>query len=296
MANNLGPALDVPAPDVMTSSQHMLWMLDEFEAIQRARQPGFITGKPVGLGGSPGRAEATGFGVIAVLRDAVSRLDIDIEATTAGIQGFGNVAQHAARRYVALGGTVVAISSWHAEDGTAYTFRNASGVDVTALAGITDRFGSIDKARAADLGCEVLPGSAWMEQAVDILIPAALENQITEANAARVHGQVRVLVEAANGPVTSEAGRILHERGVLVIPDVVANAGGVTCSYFEQVQGNSNYYWSREHVLEKLDAWITAAFASVHDVAEREQVVLREAAYVIAIDRVARACRDRGWI
>lgn len=296
MANNLGPAFDVPAPDVMTSGQHMLWMLDEFEAIHGTKQPGFITGKPVGMGGSPGRAEATGFGVIAVLRDALHRLDVDVEATTASIQGFGNVALHAAKRYVEMGGTVVAISSWHAGDGQAYTFRKSSGLDIAALAGITDRFGSIDKDRAIELGCDLLPGSAWMEQAVDILIPAALENQITDANAGRVHGQVRVLVEAANGPVTSDAARILEDRGVLVIPDIVANAGGVTGSYFEQVQGNSNYYWNREHVLEKLDAWITTAAAAVHETSEREQVPLRDAAYLIAIDRVARACRERGWI
>jgi glutamate dehydrogenase len=296
MAGNLGPALDVPAPDMMTSGQHMLWMLDEFEAIHGTKLPGFITGKPVGMGGSPGRAEATGYGVISVLREALGRLGLEPSTLTASIQGFGNVAQHAARRFVQLGGTVTTVSSWDAQDSQAYTFRKSSGIDPDALTRLTDRFGTIDKARAKSEGYEVLPGSAWLEQNVDILIPAALEHQITNANTPRIHGQVRIVVEAANGPVSTEANRLLEERGVQVIPDILANAGGVTCSYFEQVQGNSNYYWSGEEVLRKLDSWMTAAFADVHERADAEQVSLRDAAYLIAIDRVARACRERGWV
>jgi len=139
-------------------------------------------------------------------------------------------------------------------------------------------------------------GTAWLEEAVDILIPAALENQITAVNAARVHGQVKVIAEAANGPITSEASGILEERGILIVPDVLANAGGVTCSYFEQVQGNSNYYWERDDVLRKLESRMAAGFAAVCEIAEREQVSLRDAAYLIAIERVARACHERGWV
>jgi glutamate dehydrogenase len=296
MARNLGPTLDVPAPDVMTSGQHMLWMLDEFETIHGGKLPAFITGKPVGLGGSPGRAEATGYGVIAVLRDALHRLEVEPKGTTASIQGFGNVAQHAARRFVQLGGIVTAVSSWDPSDRQAYTFRRATGVDPDTLAQMTDRFGTIDHAAAVEQGYEVLPGSAWMEQDVVVLIPAALENQITTANAPRIHGRVRVIVEAANGPMTAEASRVLEDRGVLVIPDIVANAGGVTCSYFEQVQGQSNYYWDREEVLAKLDSWMTNAFRAVQERAEREQVSLRDAAYLIAVERVAHACRERGWV
>ena len=296
MARNLGPAVDVPAPDVMTSAQHMLWMLDEFEVIHGQKLPGFITGKPVGMGGSPGRNEATGVGVVFVLREALARLGLKPETTTASIQGFGNVAEHAARSYVQMGGTLTAVSSWHAADRCAYTYRKPSGIDPDALAQITDAFGSVDKDKAKDLGYEVLPGSAWLEQPVDILIPAALENQITGTNAARVHGSVRLIVEAANGPTTSEAARMLEERGVRLIPDVLANAGGVTCSYFEQVQGNTNYYWDRTEVLQKLDSWLSAAFAAVWALSEREQVSLREAAYLIAVDRTARACHDRGWV
>jgi glutamate dehydrogenase (NAD(P)+) len=295
MAGNLGPALDVPAPDVMTSAQHMLWMLDEFETIHGAKAPGFITGKPVGMGGSPGRAEATGYGTIAVLVEALNRIGLEPGGVTASIQGFGNVAQHAARRFVELGGTVTAVASWDAGDRKAYTFRNASGIDPGALGKLTDRFGTVDRLRAADAGYEVLPGSAWIEQAVDVLIPAATENQITATNASRVHGGVRVIAEAANGPMSAEANQFLEDRGVLVIPDILANAGGVTCSYFEQVQGSSNHYWTRDAVLERLDASMKEAFGAVHVAAERGQVSLREAAYVIAVDRVARACRDRGW-
>jgi len=274
----------------------MLWMLDEFEAIHGVKLPGFITGKPVGMGGSPGRAEATGYGVIAVLREALDRFGLKPTTVRASIQGFGNVAQHAARRFVQLGGTVNAVSSWDAQDSKAYTFRKSSGIDPDALTRLTDRFGTIDRARAEDDGYEVLPGSAWLEQDVDILIPAALENQITSANVPRIHGQVRMVVEAANGPVTAEASDLLEDRGVHVVPDILANAGGVTCSYFEQVQGNSNYYWSAEDVLHKLDTWMTAASAAVHERAGGEQVSLRDAAYLIAIDRVARACRERGWV
>jgi glutamate dehydrogenase (NAD(P)+) len=296
MARNLGPGLDIPAPDVMTSGQHMLWMLDEYEAIVGAKVPAFITGKPVGLGGSPGRVEATGHGVVSVLLEALAPLGIDPRGATASIQGFGNVAQHAARRFVDSGGVVVAVSSWDAEERQAYTFKRPSGVDPAQLSRIADRYGSISRASAVDYGYEVLPGSAWLEQHVDVLIPAALEAQITTANAPRIHGGVRLVVEAANAPITADASRLLEERGVVVVPDIVANAGGVTCSYFEQVQGQANYYWPRAEVLSKVDAIMRTGFAAVHERAEREQVFLRDAAYLVAVERVAHACRERGWV
>jgi glutamate dehydrogenase (NAD(P)+) len=195
-----------------------------------------------------------------VLIEALHRLGREPRGTTASIQGFGNVAQHAARRFARIGGSVIAVSSWDAKEKKAYTVRKPSGTDPDALTRLTDRFGSIDRNAAADAGYEVLPGSAWLEQAVDVLIPAALENQITHANASRIHGQVRIVVEAANGPMTAEPNEILEDRGVLVIPDILANAGGVTCSYFEQVQGNANYYWTGDEVLRQLDGWTTEAF------------------------------------
>ncbi|MGD0308592.1 MAG: Glu/Leu/Phe/Val dehydrogenase, partial [Acidobacteriota bacterium] len=238
IAKNVGPLADVPAPDVMTNAQHMLWILDEFETIHGGRFPGFITGKPVGMGGSLGRTEATGFGVVYTLREALRELGIDLGKTTASVQGFGNVAQYAIRLYQQLGGRVICVSSWDQNDQTSYSFRLEAGIDVDALLTITDRFGGIDKAKAKKLGYEMLPGDAWLEQDIDILIPAALENQITRETVGKIRNKVRIVVEGANGPTTPEADATLKERGVFVIPDFLANAGGVTCSYFELVQSN----------------------------------------------------------
>jgi glutamate dehydrogenase (NAD(P)+) len=223
-------------------------------------------------------------------------LGIGIEDTTASVQGFGNVAQYAIQLFTQLGGKVVAVSSWDQSDKAAYTFRRASGVDFDELLGITDKFGTIDKDKAKGLGFEVLPGDAWLEQDVDVLIPAALENQIRGDNAAKIAKSVRIVAEGANGPTTPEADEILKKRSTFVIPDFLANAGGVTCSYFEQVQSNMNYYWDRDEVVSKLDSKMTSAFHAVHDVATKQKLFMRDAAYVVAINRVARACRDRGWV
>lgn len=182
------------------TTEHAVWMLDEYEAVFGAKVPAFITGKPLGLGGSPGRIEATGYGVASVLREALQRLGMAPLGVAASIQGFGNVAQHFARGFVESGGVVVAVSSWDAETQQAYTFKKASGVDPDQLSQITDRFGAISRLAAPDDGYEVLPGSAWLEQPVDVLIPAASEAQITPANVARIHGGVRLIVEAANAP------------------------------------------------------------------------------------------------
>ena len=296
MAKNVGPHIDVPAPDMMTSAQHMLWMLDEYEVITGQKSPGFITGKPLGMGGSPGRTEATGFGAVAVLREALKEIGLPMEKSTASIQGFGNVARHAATRYVSLGGTIVAISTWDRESHQAWTYRRSSGIDIAMLAAITDEFGSVDHRMAAEIGLEVLPGDAWLTQPVDILIPAALEGQLTESNVGRINARVKLVIEAANGPTTAAADWEMQKRGIRVVPDVLANAGGVTCSYFEQVQGNSNYYWPRHEVLEKLDARMREAYRAVSDVSVREHTSLREAAYLIAVERVAQACRVRGWV
>ena len=178
VAKNVGPVMDVPAPDVMTNAQHMLWMLDEFEVIQGGKYPGFITGKPVGMGGSLGRTEATGFGVIFTLREALRELKLPVESTKASVQGFGNVSQYAIRLYQQLGGKVVCVSCWDQTDQTAYSFKKDAGIDLDTLLGITDSFGGIDKTEAKKLGYQILPGDAWLEQPVDILIPSAIENQI----------------------------------------------------------------------------------------------------------------------
>ncbi|MFH1686551.1 MAG: Glu/Leu/Phe/Val dehydrogenase [bacterium] len=296
MARNVGPVTDVPAPDVMTSAQHMLWMLDEFEHIYGGHYPGFITGKPVAMGGSLGRAEATGYGVVFTIREALKELGLSPDQTTAAVQGFGNVAQYAIELYHQIGGKVIAVSCWDQSDQKSYTFRNQGGVDLKQLQGITDRFGGIDKSKVANLGYEILDGGAWLAQEVDILIPAALEHQITGDNVGMISKQVKIIAEGANGPTTPQADESLEERGIFVIPDFLANAGGVTCSYFEQVQSNMNYYWEKDDVLSRLDLKMTSAFAAVSDLARKRKLFTRDAAYVIAIDRVAHACRDRGWV
>jgi len=296
LAKNVGPSTDVPAPDVMTSAQHMLWMLDEFEVIYGSKVPGFITGKPVGMGGSLGRKEATGFGVVFTLREALKELGVRTSDTTASVQGFGNVAQHAIRLYQQLGGTVVTVSCWDQEDGVSYSYRKRDGIDLDELLGVTDRFGGIDKVKSRDLGYEVLPGDAWIEQDVDVLLPCALENQINGDNAERISGGVKVIAEGANGPTSPEADTVIEKRDIFVIPDFLANAGGVTCSYFEQVQSNMNYFWEKDEVLGKLDVKMTSAFLAVSELAKKKKLFMRDAAYVIAVDRVARASRDRGWI
>jgi glutamate dehydrogenase len=296
IARDMGPVRDVPAPDVMTSGQHMVWMLDEFETIHGGRYPGFITGKPVNLGGSLGRAEATGFGVVFTVREALKELGLQPTNTTASVQGFGNVAQYAIRLYDQIGGKVVCVSCWDQADQTSYSYRKQDGVNLDALLGITDRFGGIDKKKAADLGYEALPGDAWLEQEVDILMPNAIENQITAENVGKIHQRVRLIAEGANGPTTPEADAVIHKRGIFMIPDFLANAGGVTCSYFEQVQSNANYFWVKDEVLGKLDVKMTSAYIAVSELARKRKLYMRDAAYVIGVSRVAQACRDRGWV
>ena len=296
IAREVGPLRDVPAPDVMTSPQHMLWMLDELEAIRGEKLPGFITGKPVGMGGSLGRKEATGYGLVFTLREALREMAIRPADTLASVQGFGNVAQYAIELYTQLGGTVTCVSSWNQKDQTSYAFRKPTGVSLAELRSITDKFGGIDKPKAEALGYEVLPGEDWISQDVDILIPCALENQVNAETVQRISDRVRIVAEGANGPTSPEADAVLKQRGVFVLPDLLANAGGVTCSYFEQVQSNMNYYWERDEVLSKLDTKMTAAFHAVYDLAKKQDFYMRDAAYMIAVDRVQQACRDRGWL
>jgi len=296
VAKNVGPTIDVPAPDVMTTPQHMLWMLDEWETIHGHRGPGFITGKPVGMGGSLGRTEATGYGVVFALREALAQLGLPIDKTRVAVQGFGNVSQYAIQLFTKMGGKVVSVSSWDQTDQTSYCFRRVEGVDAAELMTVTDPFGGIDKAKAKKLGYDVKPGEDWIAEDVDILLPAALENQVTGESAKRISPRVKVIVEGANGPTTPEADKLIQDRRIFVIPDFLANAGGVTCSYFEQVQSNMNHYWTQDEVLGKLDVKMTHAFHDVAELARSRKLPMRDAAYVIAVSRVAKACRDRGWV
>ncbi len=295
IARDIGPYLDVPAPDLMTNPQDMLWMLDEFEKIHGGRFPGFITGKPVSIGGSLGRKEATGHMVILTVREALKELNLKPENTTASIQGFGNVAQYAVELYHKIGGTVVCVSSWDPADNRTFCCRKKSGIRFDELKSISDPFGTINRIRAQDLGYEILPGDAWLEQDVDILIPAAVENQITATTVPKIGRKVKLIAEGANGPTTPEGDALLEKRGTFLIPDILCNAGGVTCSYFEQVQGNMNYYWDEKEVFDKLDVKMTSAFHAVREVATKQRLPMRDAAYVLAVNRVARACKDRGW-
>ncbi len=296
VARDVGPTRDVPAPDVMTTAQHMLWMLDEYEVIEGRRLPGFITGKPVAMAGSLGRKEATGYGVVFTIREALKELGIRVNDTRASVQGFGNVAQHAIDLYQQIGGTVSCVSCWDQTARESFAYRKDSGVVLDELTEVTDAFGGIDRDRAKALGYEVLSGDDWLAQEVDILIPAALENQINAETVTRIPSQVKIIAEGANGPTSLEADQALRERGAFVIPDLLANAGGVTCSYFEQVQSNMNYYWTRDEVLGRLDRKMTEAFIAVSELARSRSLSMRDAAYVIAVDRVAEACRSRGWV
>ena len=296
IAQNIGPLSDVPAPDVMTSPQIMLWMLDEYETIMRAQYPGVITGKPVNMGGSLGRTEATGYGVIYTVREALKQMGLRPEGSVASVQGFGNVAQYAIQLFQKLGGKVITVSCWDQADKTSYTYRKKEGVDLDQLLGITDRFGGIEKSKARDLAYEVLPGEAWIEQEVDILIPSAIENQITGDNVGKISKRVKLIAEGANGPTTPQADEVIQKRGIFLIPDFLANAGGVTCSYFEQVQNAMNFYWPKDEVLQRLDHKMTAAFQAVSELAAKRKLFMRDAAFVIAVGRVAQACKDRGWV
>ena len=292
----IGPIQDVPAPDVMTNAQMMIWMLDEYEKITGMKYPGVITGKPVGSGGSLGRTEATGYGVIYTLREACKVNNIDITTTTAAVQGFGNVAQFAIQLYTKLGGKVVAISCWDNTIKKAVTFIKKAGATYEELIGITDKFGTIDQTKAVALGYEIADGGAWIEQEVEILIPAAGENFINAESVGKIKPSIKIIAEGANGPTTPEADEVLKKNGVFVVPDFLCNAGGVTCSYFEQVQNNMNFYWTKEEVLEKLDNKMTVAFYGVYDMSKEKNVFMRDAAYMVSIQKVATACKMRGWL
>jgi glutamate dehydrogenase len=293
----IGPRQDVPAPDVGSNPQMMGWMMDEYSIITGQYTPGVITGKPVGGGGSLGRKEATGYGVIYTVREAMKHLKIDSTQTTAAIQGFGNVAQYAAEGFInQLGGKVICVSYWDRDDRVAYTVSKAGGIDLDFLMGITDQYGSVNKDEAVKAGYQIEDGDDWITKEVDVLIPSALEGQINSESVHKIHDRVKILAEGANGPTTPEADLVLKERGVFVIPDFLCNAGGVTTSYFEGVQNDMNFYWTKAEVLEKLDDKMTQAFAAVYEMARSQDVFMRDAAYMVAIDKVVKAMELRGWL
>ncbi|OFW46682.1 MAG: glutamate dehydrogenase [Actinobacteria bacterium RBG_13_35_12] len=295
----VGPEMDVPAPDVATNPQDMLWIMDEYDTIARCRKPGFVTGKTVGVGGSLGRTEATGYGVIYCVREAFKRLGLDFKGATASIQGAGNNAQYCCELFTQYGGKVIAVSCCDSKDKKAYTYSCEDGIDPKDLLapGTLDKFGTVDHEKAESFGWKQEDADAWLKKPVTVLIPAAMGNAVTEENVNDINfDTVKVYAEAANTPTTLEADEVLKAKGVYMIPDFICNAGGVTVSYFEEVQNNMNYYWPKDEVLEKLNRIMTNAFNAVADLAIEKKCYTRDAAYLIAIQRVAKAVEGRGWV
>ncbi len=294
---NIGPRQDIPAPDVGTNPRMMGWMMDEYSKLVGEYSPGVITGKPVGGGGSLGRKEATGFGLIYTVREAMKHLGMDPTKSVAAIQGFGNVSQYSAIGFTEiLGGKVACVSCWDHEEQAPFTISHPDKVDARFLQTITDTYGSIDKDKGHNAGYTIEDGDAWIAKDVDVLIPGALEGQINAETVTRISDRVKLVAEGANGPTTPEADEALKQNNIFVIPDFLCNAGGVTVSYFESVQNDMNYYWTRDEVLSRLDTTITKAFNNVVEMAESEIVFMRDAAYMVAIAKVVKAMELRGWI
>ncbi|MBH0157487.1 Glu/Leu/Phe/Val dehydrogenase [Fictibacillus sp. 5RED26] len=279
----VGPTKDIPAPDVFTNSQIMAWMMDEYSRIREFDSPGFITGKPLVLGGSHGRETATAKGVTICIREAAAKKGIQLEGARVVVQGFGNAGSFLAKFMHDAGAKVIAIS-----DAYGGLF-DPEGLDIDYLLERRDSFGTVTK-----LFKDTITNQELLELDCDILVPAAIENQITEKNAHQI--KASIVVEAANGPTTLEATRILSERGILLVPDVLASAGGVTVSYFEWVQNNQGYYWTEEEVEEKLERVMVKSFETVYTTAMNRKVNMRLAAYMVGVRKMAEASRFRGWI
>ena len=278
----IGPEKDIPAPDVNTNPQMMAWIMDTYSMHKGYSIPGVVTGKPVEIGGSQGRLTATSMGVLYTTRKAVKRLGMSLDGAKVSIQGFGNAGRYAAELFARDGAIIVAVSD---SKGGVY---NPKGLDVAKLVKVKQETGSVINYEDA----EKMGAKDVLEVPCDILIPAALEDQIDETNADKI--KAKIVAEAANGPTTPEADKILWDRGILVIPDILANAGGVTVSYFEWVQDIYSYFWDEEEVNARLERIMNKAFDSVYAVVDQKNVNPRIAAYILAIERVARATQIRG--
>ncbi|OLN23754.1 glutamate dehydrogenase [Domibacillus antri] len=279
----VGPTKDIPAPDVYTNSQIMAWMMDEYSRIREFDSPGFITGKPIALGGSHGREKATAQGVTICIHEAAKKRGIDIKGARVVVQGFGNAGSYLAKFMHDAGAKVVGISDAYGG------LHDPDGLDIDYLLDRRDSFGTI-----TTLFDNTITNQQLLEIDCDILVPAAISNQITEENARNI--QASIIVEAANGPTTLEATRILTERGVLIVPDVLASSGGVTVSYFEWVQNNQGYYWTEEEVNEKLHENLIKAFDNIYEISQTRGVNMRLAAYMVGVRRAAEASKFRGWV
>jgi len=279
----LGPDRDVPGMDMGTNSQVMAWVLDTFAMHTRKTETAVVTGKPISLGGSLGRTEATGRGILISAREAMQRLGKPLAGATLAIQGFGNVGSQSARLLHEAGGRMVAVSDLKG------AIRNDRGIDIHALLKHHAEFKTV----VGFKGAEPMDAKELLTMPVDILVPAATENQITEENAAKV--RAKVVVEGANGPTSPEADPILLDNGVLVVPDILANAGGVTVSYFEWVQNRLGFYWREREVNERLVEYMTHAFQAVFATTDKFKTNPRIGAYILALDRVSQALHDRGF-
>ncbi|MGM0943396.1 MAG: Glu/Leu/Phe/Val family dehydrogenase [Bacillota bacterium] len=279
----VGPTKDIPAPDVFTNSQIMAWMMDEYSRIDEFNSPGFITGKPIVLGGSHGRESATAKGVTICINEAAKKKGIDVKGARVVVQGFGNAGSFLSKFLHDAGAKVVGISDAY---GALY---DPEGLDIDYLLDRRDSFGTVTK-----LFNNTISNKDLLELDCDILVPAAVENQITGENADKI--KASIVVEAANGPTTMEGTRILSERGILLVPDVLASAGGVTVSYFEWVQNNQGYYWTEEEIDKKLHEIMVKSFNSIYNTAETRRVDMRLAAYMIGVRKMAEASRFRGWV
>jgi glutamate dehydrogenase (NAD(P)+) len=278
----IGPDKDIPAPDVNTNEQVMAWMMDTYSMGRGYAVPGVVTGKPLEIGGSLGRREATGRGVFYVTRELASRRGFDLRKAPIIVQGFGNVGSNAAKIFADHGCKVVGISD---VGGGVY---DAKGLDIDDLLKHRDAHGTIADYPKA----EKVAADKFVELPCDILIPAAMESAITRANADRV--QAKYIIEGANGPTTNEADRILNAKGVTIVPDILANAGGVTVSYFEWVQDMQSYFWSEKDINARLQDIIVAAFGDVYDISEKQKVDMRVAAFMLGLERLGKAASLRG--
>ena len=297
MWRNIGPRQDVPAPDMGTTPQMMGWMMDEYSKLVGQFTPGVFTGKPLGGGGSLGRTEATGYGVIYTVREAMKHLGMDPKKSVAAIEGFGNVAQYASIGFIEmLGGKVACVSCWDRHAKKSFTYSHKDGVDPRFLLTIVDQFGTIDKAQAEKAGYVIEDGDKWIEKEADVLIPAAIEGHVNGETVQKMSKKIKIVAEGANGPCTPEADEYFKKNNIFDIPDFLCNAGGVTCSYFEQVQNDMNFYWSKDEVLEKLDQKMTTAFHGVLEMSQEKKVYMRDAAYMVAISRVVKSMELRGWL
>jgi glutamate dehydrogenase (NAD(P)+) len=282
----IGPNIDIPAPDMNTDERTMAWITDTYSIIKGETQSSIVTGKPVSIGGSVGRVDATGLGVAIATRELLLRRHIDPQKATAVVQGFGNVGTWSARHIAAMGIKITGISD------ISGGYYNPEGLDIEAMRSYIQASQSRTLEGYDAPGIQVMDNNALLELPCDVLVPAAMENQITAQNASKI--QAKFIVEGANGPTTPEADKILTERGIVVVPDILANAGGVIVSYFEWVQGRQGFFWTVEEVRRRLDRFMSVAFNDMYTFSEHRKVGLRDSAMMLAVQRVADAIALQG--